>query len=185
MKVDLSTRPRVFLSSAFGNEGEGIAQQIAEQVRDLGGEPLLAGLQIENAGALMDELPELILSSVACIVVVSEESGHSKWQKEEWSYIQQRLWDDPDFKVIPVVVGRARLPPFLSRFNGINLSEIDKKLGDALKHEFDADDNSVELTAVAKEEIVERYGSMQAHLEESIVALPEEFSDYSKKYLDV
>jgi hypothetical protein len=114
---------------------------------------------------------------------VSAKSSDSNWQREEWSYIQQRIWDNPDFKIIPVRVGDARLPPFLSRFQQINLSDIDTQLGHALQKEFEADDNSVELSGVAKEERIERYGSIQTYLEKSLVGLPEEFSDYSKKYL--
>jgi hypothetical protein len=65
----------------------------------------------------------------ACVVLVSRASDPTEpWLSKEWSAVQQRSWDRPDFRIVPVQLRDAAVPPFLRKWQGLRLAEPAKEI---------------------------------------------------------
>lgn len=64
-----------------------------------------------------------IRSADAVIVLVAGDASPTKYQELEWSVILESHWDNPKKLLIPVLIGDAKLPSFLARFQALHLAE--------------------------------------------------------------
>ena len=64
-----------------------------------------------------------IRSADAVIVIVASNAPPTKYQELEWSVILESHWDDPKKLLIPVLIGDAKLPSFLARFQALRLPQ--------------------------------------------------------------
>jgi len=170
MKLDLSTGPHLFFASSAKHRplAHNIAQRIASQGKPATAEEppdLYRPGEDWQAG-----LKEKVERSQAAVVIVSPDSYESSEVREEWSQIQERIWADPDFKVIPVVVEDAQLPPFLKKWRGVSASQTDsvETIAKAVEEVVTADENRVPLSQVEQDEIKDRYRSIARRVQQEI-----------------
>ncbi len=64
-----------------------------------------------------------IRTADAVIVLVVSDAPPTKYQELEWSVILESHWDDPKKLLIPVLIGDAKLPSFIARFQALRLAE--------------------------------------------------------------
>ena len=184
MMIDLSARPRVFIS--YARDDADIAQRVASQVDALGAVPFLDITDIQPGEDWRARIVAAIDESSACVVIVSKASLQSKYQQEEWSLLQARYWDDPDYKIIPMRIGAARIPPFLARWQVIESDEtptddINERLASALERELVAEDNSSVDEETLQAQVKQRVATLKDFVEESAKSLPQDLDAYTQQ----
>jgi PHD/YefM family antitoxin component YafN of YafNO toxin-antitoxin module len=167
MKLDMSTRPHVFIAST--SKQRDLAHELAQRIELQGGEPGLVEETIEAGQDWQTAIKSQVERSQAAVVVVSPDSYESSRVREEWSQIQERIWEDPDFKVVPVIVEDAELPPFLKKWQGVSAAELDTDaIASAVKEIVATEENVRPLSESEQEDVKERYRSIARQAEHEI-----------------
>ena len=104
-------RPRIFLS--YSHADRAFAAGLIEGLRARGLE-VWSDHQVAPGRQWREAVDDALSEADSCVVVVSKATAGSGGETSaEWSGIQDAVWRRPGFKVVPVVLGSAELPPFL------------------------------------------------------------------------
>jgi len=177
MQIDFSLRPTIFLSCASNSQAT--TDVVRDKIMALGGE--VVGFSSSQS---VEQFEEALATAVASVIIVSDASLSSTEQMSEWSQIQSKAWQDPDFKIIPILERGVEIPPFLSKWQSIRIEDLKNELTTALDELLKVDDNTVELAKEQLDRSKERFKSMHEKFESSAKSLPEKYSSAVKKYFD-
>ena len=127
MQIDFSSTPKVFLC---GYENSNLGAQYIHELTNV----------LENAGALVagemnsirpnhnsrNEIRKTLNESVAAIILlIDSDRGESRNMEFLWGLIQERAWQDDDFKVLPILSTNGYVPPFLRRWRALIVEAAD------------------------------------------------------------
>ncbi|HEX8648165.1 MAG TPA: toll/interleukin-1 receptor domain-containing protein [Thermoleophilaceae bacterium] len=108
---------KVFISHAMRDTEE--ARAVASTLRQAGLETWLDEEQLRAGENFADAIKRGLEDSNAVVVLIGDQP--SRWTHYEWSAIVERLWEDPDTQVVPVLVGDAEPPGFLRDVQAVRL----------------------------------------------------------------
>jgi TIR domain len=144
----------VFLS--YPSEYRDAATKIAEKCRASGIDVWLDWWETRPGANIQESITTALDKCDTVIVLVgSNRSAKGNWLSKEWAQIQQTVWEDDEFRVLPVTVERgSEIPPFLDAWYHIAVPENDSNYeitgslvaesiaGDALAKSADSRDSS-------------------------------------------
>ena len=109
--------PDVFIS--YSTDAKKWAVKLADSLRREGVTTWSDFGNLTPGARLWDQLEEALDAAKFYLVVVGPRKGVGHWQDREWQGALERTWADPDKRIIPVLVGHAEPPAFLSNWASI------------------------------------------------------------------
>jgi hypothetical protein len=120
---------QVFLS--HGHTDAKLASRLASELEERGLD-VWWDQKIQSGERWDEALRRALREADACVVLVSRASDPAEPRlSKEWSAVQQRSWDEPGFRIVPVQLRDAVVPPFLRKWQGLRLAEPAKEINAA------------------------------------------------------
>jgi hypothetical protein len=111
----------VFVS--YARRDKEAARSLIDELRRSGFSVLGDPEELQTAKDWQKATENAIKSADAVIVLIGGEVAPSKYQELEWSCTLESYWADRTKSLIPVLIGDAALPSFLSRFQALHLPD--------------------------------------------------------------
>ncbi len=133
---DLRDPPVLKVKSVFISHARQDRRLIRKLIEELHGHRISTFPSTEALEAGPDwrrqEIEEAIKSAGAVIVVVDPKHQPDDRQRFEWSAALGEAWKDPRKRLIPLLLGNAELPSFLSHRQGLRVRDPKKEWGRAV-----------------------------------------------------
>jgi hypothetical protein len=133
---DLRDRPVLKVKSVFISHARQDRRLIRKLIEELHGHGISTFPSTEDLEAGPDwqqqEIEEAIKLSNAVIVLVDPKHQPDDRQRFEWSAALEEAWKDPRKRLIPLLLGNAELPSFLSHRQALRVRDPKKEWGRAV-----------------------------------------------------
>jgi hypothetical protein len=133
---DLRDRSVLKVKSVFISHARQDRRLIRKLIEELHGHRISTFPSTEDLEAGPDwrrqEIEEAIKLADAVIVVVDPKHQPDDRQRFEWSAALEEAWKDPRKRLIPLLLGNAELPSFLSHRQGLRVRDPKKEWGRAV-----------------------------------------------------
>lgn len=111
----------VFVS--YSRRDEAVAQTLIGELSRHGFSASGGSESFKSDADWQKAVEEAIRSAEAVIVLIGNNSEPTKYQEFEWSCTLESYWADRTKLLIPVLIGDAKLPSFVARFQALRLPD--------------------------------------------------------------
>jgi hypothetical protein len=129
----MERKTRVFISFSHSPHERGLVEKL---IKELQAHQIPTCLTAENLAARANwqrEVEQAVKSADAVIVLVDPKREPDKRQQFEWSVALETQWEDPEKRLIPVLLGDAELPSFLSSRQVLRVKDPKRDWGRAVE----------------------------------------------------
>jgi tetratricopeptide (TPR) repeat protein len=152
---------KVYISST--KEAEEQAERLWKALREVGIEPLDAK-GVWSSDPWADLTQQLVRSADAVVFLIGSSAEHRQWMQHEWDCALEISWAHPEKRLIPVLVGDAEIPAFLSQWHALRLSESPNDWKRFLNELIDALGNEAAPAAASGDELALARGRQESRL---------------------
>lgn len=117
----MEDRPKIFISHSY--QDKEFVHKLAKDLAAEGLTPWVNDWEIRVGDSLVQKISEGIRQSDYILVVLSENSLHSKWVQEEIKMAIQKNLDSAKRVLIPVLGGKVEVPSYIRDMKYVDLSK--------------------------------------------------------------
>jgi len=129
-----SNKKHVFVS--FSNADRKFAQKLIRELRERGIDAR-SGDEVPASENWNGAIDALVKSAESVIFLLGPKDDSSSRQGREWSAALGAKWEDPDKRLIPVLLGRAEIPSFLAGYDALKLTHPKEEVSSAAERLID------------------------------------------------
>ncbi|MDX1653891.1 MAG: toll/interleukin-1 receptor domain-containing protein [Candidatus Competibacteraceae bacterium] len=113
----MDTPHRIFVS--YPRKRQNLAQRLVDELTTNGF--IVWWDRQLTAGDDWQAAIQAAMAEADTLIALVDQQAASRWQQTEWELLLQNHWNDPSKRIIPVLLGRTKVPGFLSEFQGIRI----------------------------------------------------------------
>ena len=129
----MDSKTRVFISFSHSPHERGLVEKL---IKELHAHQISTCSTAENLAAGVNwqrDVEQAVKSADAVIILVDPKRAPDQRQQFEWRVALETQWEDPKKRLIPVLLGNAELPSFLSSRQALRVKAPKRDWGRAVE----------------------------------------------------
>jgi len=135
----------VFISHSSDNKL--IAEKLAKNLRTHGIPVWIDTEKLKPGCPWREAIEDALKDSKAIVLILDEKTKKTSYEQDDWSMALEATWADPKKRIIPILLGNAKLPDFLFDYQAIRIENEEGELDNAISEIINVLQSELEMAA--------------------------------------